>query len=103
MRSTAFRLVSRLLALAQKETRTDSVQGKTRFLEEFGPEEGEGTSKADLEAQRGRPAEHTALFAGNSDDHFRLGIKLTRSLFHADWSCNDSCSWLDSINNKIFQ
>lgn len=75
----AYRVVNRLLALAQKETRTDSVQGKSRFLEEFGPEEGGGTSKAELEVQRGRPLEHTALFTGNSDDHFRLGIKLTRS------------------------
>ena len=25
-----------------------------------------------------KPAEHQALFAGNCDDHFRLGIKLTR-------------------------
>ena len=25
-----------------------------------------------------KPAEHTALFAGNCDDHFRMGIKLTR-------------------------
>lgn len=79
MRNMAYRLVNRLLALAQKETRTDSVQGKSRFLEDFGPEEGAGPSKAVLEAQRGRPLEHTALFTGNSDDHFRLGIKLTRS------------------------
>jgi hypothetical protein len=25
-----------------------------------------------------KPAEHQALFAGNCDDHFRIGIKLTR-------------------------
>lgn len=25
-----------------------------------------------------KPAEHQALFGGNTDDHFRMGIKLTR-------------------------
>ena len=25
-----------------------------------------------------KPAEHQALFRGNADDHFRMGIKLTR-------------------------
>ena len=29
-------------------------------------------------AAAGRPSDHEALLAGNSDDHFRLGIKLTK-------------------------
>lgn len=39
-RNLALRVVSRLLALAVRETRTDTIQHKQRFLEEFG-EEGE--------------------------------------------------------------
>lgn len=35
-RNLALRLVTRLLALAVKETRTDTIQNKQRFLEEFG-------------------------------------------------------------------
>ena len=58
-----------------------------RFLEEFGVQEGEegdtagqGTSKKAEQAGPGlgKPAEHEVLFSGNCDDHFRLGIKVTR-------------------------
>jgi len=34
-RNLAFKLVVRLVALAMKETRADSVQGKERFVEQF--------------------------------------------------------------------
>ena len=55
-RNIAFRWVTRLLALALRETRTDSVQGRERFVEEFGPDEGE-----EGEGEGARPA---ALPAG---------------------------------------
>ena len=40
-RNAALGVVLRLAALAQAETRTDSVQHKERFLREFGDEDGE--------------------------------------------------------------
>ena len=59
-----------------------------RFLEEFGVQEedeggedtGQGSSKRAGQpgAGAGKPPEHAALFVGNCDDHFRIGIKLTR-------------------------
>ena len=55
-----------------------------RFLTEFGDqdamEDEAGTDGGAGQAEGGNtlPAEHQALFAGNTDDHFRLGIKITR-------------------------
>lgn len=80
MRNAALKTVTRLLELAQRETRADSVQGKSRFLEEFGGDESETGPGSTKEAKRKllAPAEHQALFAGDTDDHFRFGIKLTK-------------------------
>ena len=72
----AFKVVSRLLSLAQKETRSDSIQGRARFVEDFGPQNDDEGDEAKAKHHR---LEHRVLFHGNTDDHFRLGIKLTRS------------------------
>ena len=37
MRNMALKCILRLLQLTQKETRADSIQGKRRLLDDFGP------------------------------------------------------------------
>ncbi|KAK9820865.1 hypothetical protein WJX81_006561 [Elliptochloris bilobata] len=82
LRSLALRATTRLAALAQRETRADSIQGKQRLVEEFGApsdeESGAPGARGRGGSAPGKPAEHAALFAGNSDDHFRFGVKITR-------------------------
>ena len=60
--------------------RADSIQGKERLLEEFGSEEDGDNGEAGKGKDRvvDKPDEHKVLFEGNTDDHFRLGIKITR-------------------------
>ncbi|KAG2500344.1 hypothetical protein HYH03_001919 [Edaphochlamys debaryana] len=81
-RNFAFKAVRRLVALALRETRVDSVQGKEKFVEQFTDPDDMGEEEELDPATRSRlaskPGDHRALFAGNTDDHFRLGIKVTK-------------------------
>jgi U3 small nucleolar RNA-associated protein 25 len=62
------------------------VQGKEKFIEQFAGSDDDdagGNDGASGDGGKGRkgapkPAEHSALFRGSLDDHFRLGIRITR-------------------------
>jgi hypothetical protein len=57
--------------------RADSVVGKQRFLDEFGPPDDSDDEAVARPVQR--PADFKALWRNsNTGDHFRIGIRLTR-------------------------
>eukprot|EP00850_Spirogloea_muscicola_P019980 SM000203S06156 [mRNA] locus=s203:172171:178779:- [translate_table: standard] len=97
-RSLALKLIERFVEIAPPSQKT-TVEEKDRFFDDFGVEEVEGEAvgekalpselaadhdrgdedgAASLMLGRKKPLDHTALFKGNNDDHFRIGIKLTR-------------------------
>ncbi|CAM6111222.1 unnamed protein product [Calypogeia fissa] len=82
-RSSALKFVDRLLKLAPASQKSN-VEHKARFFDDFGVEEDntDGENEEDpgkKETKSGKPADFRALFKGNNDDHFRIGIKFTRN------------------------
>lgn len=55
------------------------VEHKTRFFDDFGAEDEDDVEEENSNGYNGgKPADFKALFKGNNDDHFRVGIKFTR-------------------------
>ncbi|EPS43213.1 hypothetical protein H072_2790 [Dactylellina haptotyla CBS 200.50] len=67
-RNSCYELVNIIFSLADRETQ----ENKVRFMEEFGP----GAKRKMFPDSK--PEDFKAFFRGNSDDMFRIGIKLTR-------------------------
>ncbi len=77
LRSSAKRWLDRALALLPAaHGAADAVSKRERFDIEYGPRGDE--AGANPRSLRGKPDDFKALFAGNRDDHFRCGLKLTR-------------------------
>uniref|UniRef100_A0A6Q2YGM1 U3 small nucleolar RNA-associated protein 25 homolog n=1 Tax=Esox lucius TaxID=8010 RepID=A0A6Q2YGM1_ESOLU len=71
-RDGALRVVQTLISLLETKGKKMDVSNKKRFKDEFGEESG-GTPPNPF-----RPDDYTALFSGNIDDHFRIGISILR-------------------------
>lgn len=57
----------------------NQVENRQRFEEEFSLPSGTVDKLADPTARSKYPEDHVATFAGNIDDSFRVGLKLTRT------------------------
>ncbi|CAL9749080.1 unnamed protein product [Musa acuminata subsp. burmannicoides] len=77
--SIAMRVVKRLIELTPLANKAN-VEHINRFTEEFGAvdEEDEGEAENSKSQKPTKPSDFQALFGGNNNDHFMLGIKLTK-------------------------
>ncbi|XP_075719384.1 U3 small nucleolar RNA-associated protein 25 homolog [Rhinoderma darwinii] len=69
-RESALRVVQLLISLLEVPGRKVDVSNKKRFKDEFGSE------PEDRPPNLKRPEDYEAIFAGNIDDHFRIGVSI---------------------------
>ncbi|KAK1420515.1 hypothetical protein QVD17_22178 [Tagetes erecta] len=80
MASIAFRVINRLIQLTP-EGHKANVDHIDRFSSEFGsrqpdnPDDEDGITKS---WKKSKPLDYQALFGGNNNDHFMIGIKFTK-------------------------
>uniref|UniRef100_A0AAV2JDM3 U3 small nucleolar RNA-associated protein 25 homolog n=1 Tax=Knipowitschia caucasica TaxID=637954 RepID=A0AAV2JDM3_KNICA len=72
-RGTALHVVQTLIHLLETKNKKIVVNNKKRFKEEFGED------PEDKPSNLRRPDDYHAVFSGNVDDHFRIGVSIIRS------------------------
>ncbi|KAM9477469.1 U3 small nucleolar RNA-associated protein 25 homolog [Clarias gariepinus] len=71
-RDGALRVVQTFISLLESDGKKMDVSNKKRFKDEYGEEP---SSKA---AGQHRPDDYNAIFSGNIDDHFRIGVSILK-------------------------
>ncbi|KAK3554480.1 hypothetical protein QTP70_023479, partial [Hemibagrus guttatus] len=71
-RDAALRVVQAFISLLESDGKKMDVSNKKRFKDEYGEEP---SSKP---ASLHRPDDHHAIFSGNVDDHFRIGVSILK-------------------------
>ena len=83
LRKFAFHFVRRLMRLVMLPNfghkHFKSVPGGAQFLDEYGDGAEEELGAPSSKHMQGKPKDFRDTFSGNTDDHFRLGVKLTKS------------------------
>uniref|UniRef100_A0A1A8RNS1 U3 small nucleolar RNA-associated protein 25 homolog n=1 Tax=Nothobranchius rachovii TaxID=451742 RepID=A0A1A8RNS1_9TELE len=72
-RGGALQVVHTLISLLETKSKKIVVSNKKKFKEEFGEDPN------DKPANLLRPDDYNAIFSGNVDDHFRIGVSIVRS------------------------
>lgn len=72
-RGGALHVVQTLIGLLETKNKKIVVNNKKRFKEEFGED------PEDKPSNLRRPDDYHAVFSGNVDDHFRIGVSIIRS------------------------
>ncbi|XP_041827240.1 digestive organ expansion factor [Melanotaenia boesemani] len=71
-RGSALQVVHTLISLLETKGRKIAVSNKKKFKEEFGEE------VDDKPPNLRRPDDYQAIFSGNVDDHFRIGVSIVK-------------------------
>uniref|UniRef100_A0A673JJC2 U3 small nucleolar RNA-associated protein 25 homolog n=1 Tax=Sinocyclocheilus rhinocerous TaxID=307959 RepID=A0A673JJC2_9TELE len=71
-RDGVLRVVQTFITLLEPKGKKMDVSNKKRFKEEYGEEPGESPAKLH------RPDDYHAVFSGNTDDHFRIGVSIMK-------------------------
>uniref|UniRef100_A0A8C2KVL1 U3 small nucleolar RNA-associated protein 25 homolog n=1 Tax=Cyprinus carpio TaxID=7962 RepID=A0A8C2KVL1_CYPCA len=71
-RDGVLRVVQTFITLLEPKGKKMDVSNKKRFKEEYGEEPGESPPKLH------RPDDYHAIFSGNTDDHFRIGVSIMK-------------------------
>ncbi|KAK1394264.1 U3 small nucleolar RNA-associated protein 25 [Heracleum sosnowskyi] len=89
--SIAFRVVKRLIQLTPSKHKVN-VENNDRFTDEYGAATDETDETENFKSQKSsKPSDFQALFGGNNNDHFMIGIKFTRRSmkFYNDFYSSD--------------